>query len=548
LPDGTPIYAAYRDGTYELCRPDGRLTDAEGDITDPRWLSGRETILALRDHQGSEQHNLVEIDPETGALSPILDDEFFNQEPQQNPTDPDLLAFVSNRHGSLDLYTVDIEREEVTRRSQVEETVGGYAWAPDGEQLVYQAGLNDDTALRLIDLAAGTDEVLVDEQDSEQSFSSDDVIGGHDAWSTAGIVFTTNHETGYRELAVADADGDYDLRHVTRTDKYEPRWTADGDIVFVEPRGGDRTIRRLSDGEERVVEDSGENRAIVTHEGSVDYTHHSPATAGDFRRDGEAVVREGAVDIGTVWPEEVTVEASDGREIAARHYVPDGEPIGGVVQVHGGPEAQHFTGQNFLAQTLAGAGFEVLAPDYRGSIGYGREFRQAIYGDMGGPELTDVVASAEYLREHGRSRVAVAGASYGGYLTLMAAGKTDAFDAGVSACGIVNWETALQNSRGFLADYLMRMMGGTPDDVPEMYAERSPITYVEDIEVPLLVVQGANDPRVPQSEAEQLVASLEERDVPHEYLLFEDEGHGITRTANRMEFCRRTVSFLDAQF
>lgn len=89
-------------------------------------------------------------------------------------------------------------------------------------------------------------------------------------------------------------------------------------------------------------------------------------------------------------------------------------------------------------------------------------------------------------------------------------------------------------------------MGGTPDERSAFYRERSPISYVDDMDVPLLIVQGANDPRVPQSEADQLVSSLDEREIPHEYVLFEDEGHGIIRTTNRVEYVSRVSSFFEA--
>ena len=544
LPDGRVVYSAYRDGDYELCTPETQLTDVDGDITAPEWLDGRETILALRDVEGNERHDLVEVVPETGEVTPILDDEYLIASPRQNPSDPGQIAFVSNRDGSLDLYTVAVESGAVSKLSEVDESVGGFSWAPDGTQLVYQAGYFVDESLRLVDLASGTDELLIDEPDSEQSLTYGD--DGHWAWSEAGILLTTNHETGFREIAVADADGEYDLLFVNERDTFDARWTADGDVVFVESRGGDHAVRRLSEGEVTTVEPSGFNTGLTPRADGVYYQHFSTETAGDLDRDGETVVPEGQVDIPTVAPEEVTYESFDGQEIAARLYTPAGEPVAGVVKPHGGPAAKHFNRLDLIAQTLVERGFQVLAPDFRGSIGYGRDFRTANDRDFGGGDLTDVVTGAAYLRDIGRSRVGITGVSYGGYLTLMGVGSTDAFDAGASVCGIVNWTTTVENSRGYLADYAHEKMGGTPDERSAFYRERSPISYVDDMDVPLLIVQGANDPRVPQSEADQLVSSLDEREIPHEYVLFEDEGHGIIRTTNRVEYVSRVSSFFEA--
>ncbi|UHQ96136.1 S9 family peptidase [Natrinema halophilum] len=544
MPDDTVVYAAYGDGDYDLWTSEGRLTHADGDITSPTWLRGHESILAYRDVDGNEQFDLLKIDPETGAVTPVVDDQFLNVNARQAPTDPNRIAFISNRDRSLDLYTYDIDEGTITKQSEADEPVMGYAWSPDGHRIVYQAGTFDDSALQLVDLHLDRDDVFIDEPDSEQSFAFTD--DGDGAWSEDGIVFTTNHETGYRELAVTDGDGDYRLCYVNNHDKYDPQWTDEGDIAFIEARGGDRRLCVLSDGDVTTVERTGMNMDLKSIDGDVYYKHWSPATAGDLRRDGATVVEEGQVDVQTVFPEEITYESFDGREIAARLYRPEDEPLGGVVKVHGGPEAQHYNRLDIVTQTLVRAGFEVLAPDFRGSLGYGRDFRKASDGDLGGDDLTDVVAAAAYLRNRGRDQVGILGASYGGYMALMGVGATDAFDMGASVCGVVNWETTIEEARQYLGDVLIRKLQGTPEEKPVLYEERSPITYTDDIDVPLLIVQGANDPRVPKSEAEQLVSSVEKRDVDYEYLLFEDEGHGVERTENRIEYITRTVEFFSS--
>lgn len=522
-----------------------KLTTGTGDITSPKWLQDRESILAYRDKNGNEQFDLLEVDPESGSITTILDDQFLNFKARQHPTDPDQVAFISNRDRSLDLYTLDLDEKEVTKRSEANEPVMGYAWSPDGQRVVYQDGTFEDSALRLVDLQLERDDIFINEPDSEQSFAFTD--DGYGAWSEDGIVFTTNHETGYRELAVADGDGDYELHYVNNRDKYDPQWTADGEIVFLEAHGGDRRLCVLSKGEVSSIERTGMNMDVKAIDGGVYYKHWSPATAGDLRQDGTTAVDEGQVNVQTVAPQEVTYESFDGQNIAARLYEPEGEPLGGIVKAHGGPEAQHYNRLDMVTQTLVHAGFEVIAPDFRGSLGYGRDFRKASDGDLGGDDLTDVVAAGEYLRNRGRTQVGILGASYGGYMALMGVGATDAFDMGASVCGVVNWETTVEDARQYLGDVLMRKLEGTPEEKPALYKDRSPITYTDDIDVPLLVIQGANDPRVPQSEAEQLVSSLTERDIDHEYLLFEDEGHGVERTENRVEYITRTVEFFKAQ-
>lgn len=537
-PDGGVVYAAYRDGSYDLVLDGDRLTDTEGDLTAPQWLDGRGTLLALHDEGGAERHDVVEVDPDDGEVRPVTDDDHDDIMVRPSPTDPDRLAFVSTRHGSLDAYTMRFGDDEPTRQSETDRIVYGLDWSPDGDALVYQAGLTEGSALRLATEAG--DETLVDEPDSEQAFG---MAGGRGAWSHGGIVFTTNHESGYRDVAVTDADGDVEVRYGGERDAFDARWTPDGDVLLFESRDGDLALRRLADGDAETVHEAGMNGLAKPADDGPYYVHHGPDTAGDLYRDGEAVVEEGRVDVPTTAPDRVRYESFDGLEIPSLHYRPDGEPRGAVVKAHGGPEGEHRNVLDPATQTLVTRGFEVLAPNVRGSTGYGREFRKLSDGDLGGDDLRDLVAATEYLRDHGIDDVGVTGGSYGGYMTLMGVAATDAFDAGASVCGVANWVSQVENARGFVADELQRKLGGRPDERPEFYAERSPINHVDDIDVPLLVVQGANDPRVPPSEAEQIVDSLDERGVAHDYLLFEDEGHGVTRTGNRVEYVDRVASF-----
>lgn len=544
-PEGNLVYGAYRDGGYELVSDnDGVLTDSAGDLTNPEWLSQRGTILALHDEGGAEQHNLVMVDPETGAVTSLTDTEQDDIKPLQNPVDPGQIAFISTRAQSLDLYTIRIDETDATpvKRSETEKPVWGFDWGPDGQRLVYQSGLIEDAALRVIDIDAGTDDMLVNEPDSEQTMAGN----GHHAWSSDGIIFSTNHKTGYLELAVADADGTVEIIHETETDKYGARWLPDERVVYLAAEQGDYALRIYDDGDIETIEQAGLNSELTVSDGALYYKHIDTGTIGDIHRDGELVVTEGRVTLPTVAPEKLQYESFDGTEIPALLFTPaDREAKAAVVRAHGGPESQHFNRLHPIDQTLVRNGYAILAPDVRGSIGYGREFRKASDGDLGGDDLQDLVAGGQYLRENGYDRVGLTGGSYGGYMTLMGVGATDTFDAGAAVCGVVNWETVVEDARGFIGNELMRKLGGTPDERPDFYVERSPITYADEIDVPLLVVQGANDPRVPQSEAEQIIDSLADRDIPYEYLLFEDEGHGVRLTQNRVEYINRVVSFFE---
>lgn len=539
LADGAEVYAAYRDGDYELIKDGERLTDVEGDLTEP-FLAG-DRLLALLDEEGAERHDVVEVDPTTGAVSPVLADEHDVMSPLPNPADPSQLALVTTHHGSLDLSTYDLESGDLTRRSTTDRLVTAFDWSPDGDRLLYQGGLFDETAVSVVDLADGTETVLFDEPDSEQSLGW--LGAGHHTWSTQGILVLTNHETGYREIAVGDLDGTLSTLYANEVDCYDARWTSDGAVLFLEANHGDVAVRTYRDGTVETLSDTGLATNLQSVGDSHYYVRRDAQSQGDVYRDGELRIVEGRVDVPTTGAEKVEYESFDGRSIPALRYRPEGEPRGAVVRAHGGPEAQHFNTLAPTTQALVRQGFDVLAADVRGSTGYGREFRKLSDEDLGGDDLTDLQAAAAYLRDDGHDFVGITGGSYGGYMTLMAVAATEAFDAGVSICGVVNWATVVEDARGYVGEALMRKLGGTPDERPEFYRERSPITHVDDIDVPLMIIQGANDVRVPESEAEQIVDSLAERDVPSEYLRFEDEGHGIVRSENRVEYITAAVEF-----
>ena len=557
-PAGDLVYSAHRDGSYDLVSDSGRLTNADGNIAGPQWLEGRETIIARHGQDGAEQFDLVEISPDDGTITNITDDQHRNWVPRQSPTDPHRIAFISSRDGSLDVYTMELSPDapgvrgddpEPVRWSETDEPIVGYDWSPDGNRIVYQAGLTEGTSLHIAD--SGGAEPVFDISESEQAVTTARLAartGGFEAWTEHGIVFTTNHETGFREIAVGQPDGTFELQFANEQDKFEPGWTKTGGITFIESRPGADSLRRVTpDGTVETVNESGTNWPPLHAGGALYYAHQDATTAGAIHNGSDVVVDEGKPDVQTVSPSVVTYDSFDGRSVSALWYEPDGEARGAIVRAHGGPEFKQVNNLNMVAQVLTTAGFGVLAPDVRGSTGHGRAFRKLSDGDLGGGDLQDYIAGAEFLRDEGHDSVGIQGQSYGGYIALQAVATSDAFDAAASTCGIVNWETHVENCAGYLQTSMKRKLGGSPSDSPAFYADRSPLTHAGEITDPLLVVQGANDPRVPVSEAEQMVESLERQGIPHEYLLFEDEGHGVGKTTNKLEYAERLVGFFETR-
>jgi len=241
-----------------------------------------------------------------------------------------------------------------------------------------------------------------------------------------------------------------------------------------------------------------------------------------------------------VAPELIHYPTFDGRQIPAFLYRPSGEqqanlPV--VVYVHGGPESQFRPTFIAAIQYLVGQGYGVLAPNVRGSSGYGYDYQSLDDVRLRMDSVNDLRHAALWLAEQGIAdarRIAVMGGSYGGFMVLSALTTyPDVWAAGVDIVGIANFVTFLENT-GPWRRKMREVEYGSLEYDREFLTEISPIHHVDRITAPLFVVHGANDSRVPVGEAEQIVAALRARGTPVEYLRFDDEGHGLIKRANRL--------------
>lgn len=251
----------------------------------------------------------------------------------------------------------------------------------------------------------------------------------------------------------------------------------------------------------------------------------------------------------------VRYPASDGTIIPGVLYRPHGasaaSPVPAVVLVHGGPGGQSRRGYSAMVQHLVNHGYAVLAANNRGSSGYGKTFFHMDDRAHGEADLQDIVDGGQWLRDQdwvADDQVAVMGGSYGGYITAAAlAFHPEAFEAGVNIFGVTNWVRTLESIPawwGAQRDALYDEMGDPATDA-ERHRRISPLFHAGNIRRPMLVVQGANDPRVLQVESDELVAAVRENGVPVEYVLFPDEGHGFLRRENRITAQEAYLSFLN---
>jgi dipeptidyl aminopeptidase/acylaminoacyl peptidase len=222
--------------------------------------------------------------------------------------------------------------------------------------------------------------------------------------------------------------------------------------------------------------------------------------------------------------------------------------VAAVLSVHGGPESQSRPLYWPLYQYLLSRGIAVLDPNIRGSTGYGKTYQRLIRRDWGGAELEDLRSARDWLSRQGwvdDDRVGVFGGSFGGFAVLSCVTRLpDRWAAAVDIFGPSNLVTF---ARAVPPTWkrLMAKWVGDPDDDRDLLLERSPITYVDAVRTPLLVIQGATDPRVVKGESDQMVDRLRELGRDVEYVVFEDEGHGFTRRRNEVKALGLAAEFLE---
>jgi dipeptidyl aminopeptidase/acylaminoacyl peptidase len=250
-------------------------------------------------------------------------------------------------------------------------------------------------------------------------------------------------------------------------------------------------------------------------------------------------------------PDEFRWHSVDGLEIHGWLYRAPQPSKGLIVWVHGGPTWHIEARYDLDLQYFVAAGFDVFAPNYRGSTGYGPAFREAIKRQgWGGLEQEDIRSGIEALMVRGlakRGRVGISGISYGGYSSWWAITHfpTEIVAAAAPICGMTDLVVDYETTRPDLRSYSEEMMGGSPAQAPERYRERSPINFVRNIRGRLLIVQGLQDPNVTPENLHAVRKALDGARVAYEVLTFADEGHGIAKPANRAIQNRRLAAFFE---
>jgi dipeptidyl aminopeptidase/acylaminoacyl peptidase len=547
-------------------RQSRQLTHETGGIKSVCWKSN-DTLLFTEDRDGNEKTQIYRIGTAAGSTPEALTDNpnAIHHFAAMRGTE---LLYASNERdaGLFDTYIKDVATGQ-KRMVYKAEAPGIYprGFSKDGQSLLlsrsYSNGHND---LLLLDLASGKTRNLTSHL-GEAKFSNTRWVRNNS------LTLLTDAGRDKENVAVFNLDTGK-LKYVTNA-----KWDAE-------------TVRYTRDSRYRVtcLNEDGYSRFHVydrtqKHEVALRNMPDGQVVAQDFAPDGKSMVfclsqstqpsslwrldlQSGEVKPfmptpgplpslqGTVAPQLVRYSTFDGKQIPAFLYTPGGptdpaqhHAYPTVVYVHGGPEGQHRPAFDSTVQYLVSRGFQVLAPNVRGSKGYGRAYSHADDVDKRMDSVEDVASAARWLSDTGRAdrdEIAVMGGSYGGYMTLaQLAFHPELWAAGVDIVGMSNLETFLRNTGAWRRANREAEYGSLSRDL-ELLRRVSPLNSVDRIEAPLMVIQGANDPRVPQSEADQIVEHVRGKGGVAEYLLFKDEGHGIAKRPNRVKAYTAAADFL----
>jgi dipeptidyl aminopeptidase/acylaminoacyl peptidase len=423
-----------------------------------------------------------------------------------------------------DIYLLDTRindaKPELITQHEGNVSHGVHEFTPDSKQLVYSTDEHGEFGQAwTYDLGTGEHEPLV---------SAD--------WD---VMFVTYSESGRYRVSAVNDDG----RTVVRILDSE----RDEEVNLADLPPGDLAQIRFSRDESKIA-------LMLSSDTSPNDVYTVDLATGQGRRLTEALNPE-IDEADLVESEVVRYKSYDGLEIPSILYRPKeasaANKVPALVWVHGGPGGQSRTGYSATIQHLVNHGYAILAANNRGSSGYGKTFFHMDDRKHGEVDLKDIVQAKNYLQSLDwvdGERIGIIGGSYGGYMVGAAlAFEPDVFDVGINIFGVMNWVRTLTSIPPWWESFKEALYDemGDPAVDGERHRRISPLFHARNITTPLLVVQGANDPRVLQVESDEIVAAVRANDVPVEYVLFEDEGHGFTKRENKIEASEAYLAFLD---
>ncbi len=564
-----------------------QLTVSDQRQTSPAWSPDGKWIAYQSDYDGDELWDIFLVSPKTGKVVNLTSTrEIAETDPTWSPDGRYLAYLVKPKTSAaheIDVYDMLMrDVKHITAGTPQDKGNSNPIWSKDGKYIVYsqEQAKGTDSNVFIADVATGKSTLLTP-HDGEQRYEANDFssIGMKDAET---VLVTSNAGNGYDNIGLLNvgmkgAEKGYfvpeKIKWLTH-DKWEIRggeFSPDGkhitftanvdgneDIYLHDLMTGKSTALPIPKG---VNEPVGGHSAFTKDGSRLLYYHNGPTAPGDLWVYTMATGKShqvthslvaGVRSEDMVEPYLVHYPSRDGKwAISAFLYVPFNMARNGqnaaIVYIHGGPTSQTMNSFNRFVQYAANQGYMVLAPNYRGSTGYGKEFQQANLFDMGGGDLQDVLAGVDWIRQTGHldpKKIAVMGGSYGGYLSMMSVTKApEVWAAGVPIVPFVNWFTEIENEDPVLQQSDLATMGDVVKN-KALYEDRSPINFIDQIKAPLLLLAGGHDPRCPKSETQQVVDAIKKRGGTVDYKIYENEGHGFARVENQIDAYKRVADFL----
>lgn len=542
---------------------------ADNTVRSMAWSPDGEQIAFSADQNGDEFHQVYLFGKQGGFPTQLTNkmDAQHSLDAEAFSPDGRTLAYAANDDNPANMRLIlrDVTSGETTHPIQQDGLFFPAAWSPDGRRLsVVKFSSNTNQDIWLLDLETG-ETTNTTPHEGETIF-----LPGPWARDSSGFYLLTDQGREFKGLAFYSiAAGKWDWVETPDHDIDYIALSRNGRVLVWETNvnGTSKLFGRdLTTGQALPMPDlplcvvnaldvsaDGSRAALVMGRPTeASNLYEIDLTTGELLALGQSMLG-GVPESEMVQPELVEFPTFDGRMIPAWLYKPKGQGQGRlpvVLSIHGGPESQErpyyaYTG---LYQYLLSRGFAILAPNIRGSTGYGKSYQYLIHRDWGGAELKDIEAAAKYLQSLDwvdSSRIAVYGGSFGGFATLSALTRLpDYWALGVDLVGPANLLTFVNSVPPFWKPMMKQWVGDAEED-RDLLIERSPITYVENIRVPMLVIQGAKDPRVNKAESDQMVEHIRQRGGDVRYYVDENEGHGATRRENAVKWMGMVAAYIE---
>jgi dipeptidyl aminopeptidase/acylaminoacyl peptidase len=560
-----------------------QLTVSDQRQTSPTWSPDGKWIAYQSDFDGDEQWDIFLVSPKTGKVVNLTQTrEIAEMNPTWSPDGRYLAYEVKPKTSAaveIDIYDMVMrEVKHLTTNTPQDKRNSNPLWSKDGAYVVYtqEQAKGTDSNIFIASVRTAKSTLLTPHQGEHLYFAND--ISALSMLDAQTVLLTSNAKNGFDNigLLLIGTYGDPhpgEIKWLTK-DKWEIRghdFSPDGkhvtfsanvdgneDIYLYDLATGQSAALSIPKG---VSEPAGGHSAFSPDGTRLLLYHNGPTAPGDLwvyhlaNGKSQQITHSlvgGIRSEDMVEPYLVHYPSRDGKwTISAFLYVPFNMARNGqnaaIVYIHGGPTSQTMNSFNRFVQFAVNQGYMVLAPNYRGSTGYGKEFQQANLFDMGGGDLQDVLAGVDWIKQTGHldpKKIAVMGGSYGGYLSMMAVTKApEVWAAGVPIVPFVNWFTEIENEDPVLRESDVATMGDLVKN-KALYEDRSPINFIEQVKAPLLLLAGGHDPRCPKSETQQVVDAIKTRGGTVDYKVYENEGHGFARVENQIDAYKRVADFL----